>query len=154
MNIQLVCSKNKKHIFNSPSLYLAQACHIVTPPRNRRCIGFMTITEAEQRRFGISKEKVALLVGQLAFSQLVGMPYKRVAPAESRGKKLVWIGSKDNPKNGYFRCGACGALNATEFHPDVHGHSSVCDICLKCEVHQFLFLEGWSDYQKQIRSKS
>lgn len=153
MNLRLVCSRNKKHTFDSPSLYLAQNCHVVLP-KSIRCIGVMAIDEPTQKKLGISKEKVGILIGQLVFSQLVGLPYKRVTAGESRGKKMVWIGSKDNPKNGYFRCGACGALNSTMFHADVHGNSNICDICLKCEVHQFLYLEGWNQYQEEMRRKS
>lgn len=148
MNLHLVCNKNKKHTFDSPSLYLAQSCTHVSASR-KRCIGLMTIDEDGQKMLGLSKERVAVLSAALILYQIVGLPFKRVTPSASRGKKMVWIGSHDG-KKGYYRCAACGDLNATEFSADINGCCSVCEICHKCGIHQFVILEGWSDYQKEM----
>lgn len=148
-----ICNKDPSHIHENASLFLAATCAQFTG----QCNGILIASSRYIEEYGISNEEVKRInetptaMGVPLMNRIVGIPLRKMDAEDSKGKKGVWIGIRENGRRRvYFRCLSCLALNTIDSHVpeniDYEGNVSKCEICHQCQIHQFIRLVGWADY--------
>jgi hypothetical protein len=142
-----VCKKSNKHLHENTAIYLASyPCTF-----SLGCSGIMVMSAISREKLGIGP------IDQKRFDELakpghiLAVPLKRTDADSFKKGKAIWIGNHERGKrNVYFRCLMCFEINA--FGPHVPSNIAIdgtvvmCEICKKCQTHQFIQFEGWADY--------
>lgn len=144
-----VCNKDSVHIHENASFFLAGTCGQFTG----HCDGILIAALRHLEEFQVPKEELNRITmpALLERSGILGLPIRRMGAEESKGKKGVWIGTRENGRRRvYFRCLSCTAINTIDSHLpeniDQDGNVFRCEICHLCQAHQFIRLVGWTDY--------